>query len=453
MERSLAKTGPFSMGRCRSCAHKTRTHRHALRFIVLSGVLCLRSSLFAQTVEINPTITSTAAPLPADDKPSGEGLISGALGEYTLSAQFAFHLSLRGAYDDNIALTHMNRLGDRFVQIQPSVMFGVGEVAEQGNFFMVNYLPSFYRYDDHAQFDSNQHIGRLLTGFKTDKWTVRFDQEVAYLQNIVLAASSGEFQSLTSTGRTNLGLYSSDLSVNYNFTPRDFVFTEALMNRRDYAAPLVSSQVYAGDFYFNHGFNPQVVLGLGVEGGINNVDFPTPDQSFVQANVHFNYTPNKIFSLDLIAGEEFRDFEDISPTIRARDTYTTPVFSIGATFTPNDNTRITLGASRQIANSAALTAQDYTDTSVNAMIREHACKQLYLAVFGGYEHVKYFNTLQGVNLPTLSDDYWYVQPSADILITRYWSVGGYYLRRQNSGSVSTVDFYANEYGVRTTIKF
>ena len=98
---------------------------------MLSGLLCLRSTLFAQTVEINPTITSTAAPLPADDKPSGEGLISGALGEYTLSAQFAFHLSLRGAYDDNIALTHMNRLDDWFVLIQPSLMVGIGEIVKQ----------------------------------------------------------------------------------------------------------------------------------------------------------------------------------------------------------------------------------------------------------------------------------------------------------------------------------
>ncbi len=38
-------------------------------------------------------------------------------------------------------------------------------------------------------------------------------------------------------------------------------------------------------------------------------------------------------------------------------------------------------------------------------------------------------------------------------IERYWSFGGYYLRRQNSGSISTVDFYSNEAGVWTTIKF
>jgi len=30
---------------------------------------------------------------------------------------------------------------------------------------------------------------------------------------------------------------------------------------------------------------------------------------------------------------------------------------------------------------------------------------------------------------------------------------GFYLRRQNSGSVPSVDFHSNEVGVRTTIKF
>ena len=73
---------------------------------------------------------------------------------------------------------------------------------------------------------------------------------------------------------------------------------------------------------------------------------------------------------------------------------------------------------------------------------------------GGYEHVEYFNAIDSrMPLPTLQDDYFYVQPSVDLLLTRFWSLGGYYLRRQNSGSVSTVDFYSNEYGVRTSIKF
>src|SRR5205085_8084287 len=100
---------------------------------------------------------------------------------------------------------------------------------------------------------------------------------------------------------------------------------------------------YAIDLYLNHGFTQQFVLGLGIEGGYNAVDFPTPDQTIVQANAHLNYTPGKQFSLDVIAGEEFRDFANI-----ARGTYSTPVFSISAAYSPCDNTKMVLSAIREI---------------------------------------------------------------------------------------------------------
>ena len=387
--------------------------------------------------------------MPADDTPTGNGLITGQFGPNHGPFEYAIHLSIRGAYDDNIALTHMNRLDDWFVLIQPSLMLGIGDVAKQETFLLVNYLPNIYRYDEHAEFDSDQHLVRVLGGYKTSNLTLRLSQDVAILNNIVLAATTGERLGLTTNGRTDLEIYSTGLSANYNMTPRDFIFSELRMARTDYAQPLVSSELYAADIYLNHGFSQSLVLGLGVEGGYNAVDFPTPDQTMVQANVHLNYTAGKQFTFDLIAGEEFRDFQNL-----ARGTYSAPVFALSATYLPCDSTRIVLSATRQIYNSAARTAQDYVDTSVSGMIRERVCKQLYLTLLGGYEHLEYFNAIDlPMPLPTLRDDYFYVQPSADILLTRYWSFGAYYLRRQNSGSISTVDFYSNEGGLRTTIKF
>ena len=388
--------------------------------------------------------------MPADDTPTGNGLITGQFGPNLGPFEYAIHLSIRGAYDDNIALTHMNRLDDWFVLIQPSLMVAIGEIVKQETFLMVNYLPNIYRYDDHKEFDSDQHFVRVLGGYKTTNLTLRLSQDVAILNNIVLAAASGERSGLgTSTGRTDLDIYNTNLSANYNMTPRDFIFAELRMNRTEYAQPLISSELYIADLYLNHGFSQSFVLGLGVEGGYNTVDFPTPNQTLVRTNAHLNYTPGKEFTLDIIAGEEFRDFQNF-----ARGTYTTPVFAISATYLPCDSTKLVLTASRQIYNSAAATAQDYVDTSVGGMIRERVCKQLYLALLAGYEHVAYFNAIDlPMPLPTLRDDYFYVQPSADILLTRYWSFGGYYLRRQNSGSISIVDFYSNEVGVRTTVKF
>lgn len=436
------------MGRCRSGTGRIDVYRGPV-LILLAACVSIALPLRAQSVELTPTLSSLAAPLPADDIPTGNGLITGQFGANPAPFEYALHLSIRGAYDDNIGLTHMNRLDDWFVLIQPSLMLGIGDLAKQETFLMVNYLPNIYRYDDHAEFDSDQHFIRVVGGYKTSDLTLRVSQDVAILNNVLLAATSGERLSLVPSGRTDLDIYNTGLSANYNMTPRDFIFAELRMAMTEYARPLVSSELYVADIYLNHGFGQSLVLGFGVEGGYNAVDFPTPDQTMVRANAHLNYTPGKEFTFDLIAGEELRDFKHI-----ARGTYSTPVFALSATYLPCDSTRIVLSATRQIYNSAALTAQDYVDTNVSGMIRERVCKQLYLTLLGGYEHVEYFNAIDlPMPLPTLRADYFYVQPSADILLTRYWSFGGYYLRRQNSGSISIVDFYSNEFGFRTTIKF
>src|SRR5438045_971054 len=205
------------MGRCRSCTVKKNAYHRPL-LMLLAGCVLIALPLRAQVVEINPTISSIAAPLPADDNPSGGGFISGQLGEYNLPFEFSLHLSMRGASDDNIGLTHMNRLDDWFVQIQPALMLGIGEVAKQETFLMVNYLPNIFRYDDHREFNSDQHIIRVVDGYKTTNLTLRLSQDVAILNNIVLAATSGERLSLVPSGRTDLNIYNTDLSANYKMT-------------------------------------------------------------------------------------------------------------------------------------------------------------------------------------------------------------------------------------------
>ena len=450
------------MGRSRS-----KTNASCLAFLILLATATV-SPLRAQTVETAPspapqtsqTETSSGegalifspavVPLPADLTPTGNGLITSAFGPNAGPFQCAIHLTIRGAYDDNIGLTHTNELEDWFVEIQPCLMVGIGNLVKQDTFLAAVYIPSFYRYDEHSQFDSDQHVIHVLGGVSTSKLILRMNADIAIRENIVLAATTGERSSLgTTTGRTDLNTYNARLSANYNMTPSDFLFSELKMNATEYAAPLISSELYGADLYLNHGFTSQFVLGAGVELGYNPVDFPTPDQKMVQANLHLNYTPSNKFSFDAIAGEEFRTFDN-----GARGNYDTPVFLISAGWAPDENVKVGITASRQIFNSAAATAQDYVDTSLNGLLREHICKPLYFTLLGGWERVEYFNAIDlSPPLMTLRDDYFYVQPSADIVLTRYWVVGAYYLRRQNTGSVSTVDFSSNEFGVRTTIKF
>ena len=446
------------------CRSKARAYRWA--FLILLACTAAVWPVRGQVVETSPTpapqtekqlfgegaliFSPAVVPLPADLTPTGNGLITSALGSNTGPFEYAIHLTIRGAYDDNIGLTHTNELEDWFVEIQPCLMIGIGDLVKQDTFLAAVYIPSFYRYDEHSSFDSDQHVVHVLGGMQTSKLTLRMSEDIAIRENIVLAATTDERAPLgTVNGRTDLNTYNTRLSANYNMTPNDFLFSELKMNATEYAAPLIGSELYAAALYLNHGFTSQFVLGAGVELGYNPVDFPTPDQKMVQANIHVNYTPSNKFSVDVIAGEEFRTFEN-----RARGSYDTPVFLISTGWAPDENLKIGISATRQIFNSAARTAQDYVDTSINGLLREHICKPLYFTLLGGYERVEYFNAIdQPVPLLTLRDDYFYVQPSADIVLTRYWVLGAYYLRRQNTGSVSTVDFHSNEFGVRTTIKF
>jgi hypothetical protein len=54
-------------------------------------------------------------------------------------------------------------------------MLGLGDIAKQETFVLVNYLPSIYRYDEHSEFDSDQHIVRLLAGYKTPNLILRWN--------------------------------------------------------------------------------------------------------------------------------------------------------------------------------------------------------------------------------------------------------------------------------------
>src|SRR5438093_9051000 len=366
------------MGRCRSWTRRVRAYGWTLFVRGFSNVLAVPSlraqvvetapsagsvlatpSLRAQVVETTPSATiqntteptpqgeaaagegalifsPSAAPLPADLTPTGGGLVTGLFGPNKGPFQYAIHLTIRGAYDDNIGLTHTNPLHDRFIEIQPSLLVGIGNLVKQDTFLAAIYLPSFDRYDEHSEFDSDQHIVHLLGGLTTNNLIVKLSQDVAIRRNIVLAGTTAERSSLGAiNGRTDLDTYNTRLSANYNMTPNDFIFTELKMNRTEYAAPLISSELYGTDLYLNHGFTQQLVLGLGIEGGYDAVDFPTPDQAVAQANAHLNYTPNRQFSVDVIAGEEYRTFEN-----RARGSYSTPVFAISAGFAPNDDIKI-----------------------------------------------------------------------------------------------------------------
>jgi hypothetical protein len=71
---------------------------------------------------------------------------------------------------------------------------------------------------------------------------------------------------------------------------------------------------------------------------------------------------------------------------------------------------------------------------------------------GGYEHADYFATDRNVS-SSGNDDYWFIEPSVDVLITRWLSAGVYYLHREDVSDVDNFSWDDNQVGVRATLRF
>jgi hypothetical protein len=187
-------------------------------------------------------------------------------------------------------------------------------------------------------------------------------------------------------------------------------------------------------------------VGIGGTFGYNWVDAPTTDQYFEQVNLRLNYQMTAKLGLYASGGVEFRQFDG------NRDTYDTPVFEVGVTYHPFEGTNLTLAAGRRIYNSGFLANQDFADTYVAARFQQRLFQRLYFGLGGGYENSDYFAADRDVNA-TRNDNYWFIEPSLDVLITRWLSAGVYYLHREDSSNIDFNSFDDNQVGVRATVRF
>jgi hypothetical protein len=163
-------------------------------------------------------------------------------------------------------------------------------------------------------------------------------------------------------------------------------------------------------------------------------------------NARLNYQATAKLGLYASGGAEFREFDG------NRSTYTTPVFEVGVTHHPFDGTTINLAAGRRIYNSGFLGAQDFADTYVVGRFQQRLFRRLYFGLGAGYENSNYFAAAANVNA-TRNDNYWFIEPSLDVLITRWLNAGVYYLHRDDNSNIDSFSFDDNQVGVRATVRF
>lgn len=364
---------------------------------------------------------------------------------------YSFGLTIRAVYDDNIFLTNTNKVDDWYFAIEPRLTVGFGDIEGRNeNYIRLDYMPSIILYADHSNEDAVSHLIELEGQYRFSRLTLSLFQGVYILDGTNLNSivdTTGLFANLDTSTFTRLNLFTTRLRANYELTAKLFLTGEVDGWIYDYPdAGFISSEMISGGLYINYVVTPKLTLGVGGTFGYNWVDDPSVDQTFEQANFRINYQVTGKLGLSASAGVEFRQFDD------HRDDYVSPVFEIGAIYQPFDGTTITLAAGRRILNSGVFEDQNFATTYIVGRFQQRLFRRVYLGLAGGYENSDYFATTSGVNAPR-NDDYFFVSPSIDVLITRWVSVGAYYLHREDNSNIDFFSFDNNQVGVRATFRF
>lgn len=364
---------------------------------------------------------------------------------------YALRLTIRGVYDDNINVSHTNRISDFITAIEPGIMVGFGDINErQENYVQFVYAPSIFLYADHDEANAVQHLLHLEGQYHFSRLTVRLSQDVQILDGSNLDIATGtdpvhDRVNVDVGGRTRVNIYTTNLGGSYYLSGKTFLSSQLGAAIYDYST-LLSSQAMFGNLFINYAYSEKLTFGFGGGGGYNFVDEPTPDQTFQQALARFDYNPSGKIKITASGGVEFRESDGND------NTYVSPVFGLGLDYHPFDGSSVRMDLNRRVNNSAVLTGQDYTTTSITASVRQRLLRRFSVGVTGGYENSDYFSVVNGVQSDR-NDDYFFIQPAVDVNVTRFWTVGAYYLRRQNSSSLETYSFHDNQVGIRTSLTF
>jgi hypothetical protein len=401
------------------------------------------------------TAQTSAMPAPAAGGPyggfstknvaGGEGPPSGEPRRF----HYGLQLTVRGVWDDNVFISHTNRESDYYFAIEPQITIGVGDMEGRSRSYLrLDYMPSAILFVDHSDQDAFNQLIHLEGGYDTGRLRLSLFEDIALLESANLNSiidTTGLWANLDASAPTRVNIFNTRVTAQYDLTGK--LYLQGEFDSYTYFYPNhLSDYTIDGGLYLYYSWLPKVSVGIGGTFGYNWVDDPTPNQTFEQVNARLNYQATAKLGVYASAGTEFRQFDG------NRGTYTTPIFEVGLTHHPFEGTTINLAAGRRIYNSGFLAGQDFADTYVTGRFQQRLFHRLYVGLGGGYENSNYFAAANNVSAPR-DDDYWFIEPSLDVLISRWLSAGVYYLHREDTSNIDFFSFDDNQVGVRATARF
>jgi hypothetical protein len=404
----------------------------------------------AQDAEPGPIQSEPSLPAGGISRPSRDVQVEtngNLVNENFRRFRYSVGVTVREVYDDNINISSTNRTSDFYTAIEPGIHLGFGDSSGGFNYLAFDYIASVYFFAEHSERDAVEHLIHLAAQHDFGRLVLGLSQDVRILDgtNLNTLSNTTGVQANTDVGRASrVNTYTTTLNSTYDLTGKLFLSSQASYVISDYET-LIGSQVASGNLYINYVYSPKLVIGLGATGGVNSTDGSTADETFEQMNVRANYIVSGKISLSLSGGLEFRQFGGGGDSV-------SPVFEIAGSYRPFENMIITIAGSRRTNSSAALAGQDYSETTISLTFSQRLFSRVNFSLGVGYTNSEYLSATTGTSTAR-SDDYFYIEPSVDLNITRYCSIGFYYLYRRDSSTLDLFSFYDNQFGVRSTLTF
>src|SRR5437867_10203541 len=298
------------------------------------------SSSMNYTGGYTTVVPAPVATGPSGVFPGGEPIESGE----PRRLYYKFGLTVRGVWDDNIFISHTNRVSDYYFAIEPFITIGVGDIEGRNKSYLrLDYMPSAILFVDHSDQDAFNQLIHLEGGYNSGRLTLYLSEDIALLESANLNSffdTTGLWANTDASAPTRMNIFYTRLRATYALTGK--IYLQGEFDSPSYVYPgNISDYTIAGGLYVYYNFRPKLSVGIGGTFGYNWVDNPTTDQYFEQVNLRINYQWTSKVLLYASAGVEFRQFDG------NRDSYDTPVFEIGASYNPFSGTFLTFAAGRR----------------------------------------------------------------------------------------------------------
>src|SRR5438067_13746480 len=179
---------------------------------------------------------------------------------------YELRLTVRGVWDDNIFISHTDRVSDYYFAIEPQITIGVGDMEGRNRSYLrLDYMPSAILFVDHSDEDAFNQLIHLEGGYSWTRLTLRFTEDIALLESANLNSiydTTGLWANTDASAPTRVNIFYTALTANYALTPK--ISLQGEFGSPSYVYPdHISNYTISGGLYLYYNWLPKVSVGIG----------------------------------------------------------------------------------------------------------------------------------------------------------------------------------------------